>query len=376
VWRYELSDDDEWQRVRRVTPSTGIATFTREWGDETNLAYVLLGIDPAMVLDAMDTGYNRMVIKKDVVMTIGGVDLDMEDPSEDYWNTDLLNAIVAKEIATPENKVTGEMSLRITLTAANGYVRSSLIRAVRGDELFVAPCLRVVSGGPFTVRLYNATTGQYFGKTQTYAGAEFAFLYFENETIPTTCDFWQVEIKGTSDDDVCILDSVSARGRDDTRYALATGIDDSYKVPLIHRMNFSRQNQTANRQYSATKLQPVGDLVYGTHYQLQMQGSQATQQLLEIEPDVDLRDDIFYLAARQQRNVVEPWDFKTDVTTAPRGELLAYLMYEISDLLAKETGSAYWVSAHLEWGSQLGEEVKPRAETPYQPPREVVSVKR
>ncbi len=377
VWRYELSDDDERSRIRTVAPGTGIATFTRAWVDELNLNYVLMGIDPRTVLDAMDTGYNRMTITRDLVMTLGGADLDMEDETEDFWNTDLLNATVVKEEALPEDKATGKRSLRITLTAGLGYVRSTPVRAVPGDILFVAPCLRVVTGGPFTLRLYDTTHGVYFGDTQEYSGAEFAFLFFKGNgnVVPDGCDFWQLEIKGTATSDVCILDSVTARAKDDVRFALPAVLDETYKVPLIHRMGFSRAIQGVEGQWAATKLLPAGDLVYNTNYQLRMQMGSANPQMLELEPGTELRDDIFYLSTRRQRSIEEPWDFKTDVTTAPPQELLAFLMYELCDLLAHETKDVYWVSAKADWGEHLGQEVKPRAELPYQPPREYVIVK-
>lgn len=375
VWRYNRDGNDEVKRIDTVEVETARALMESAWGNDTDLDYVLMGIQPYKVLDAMDAGYARMQIRKDVVLTIGSSDLDMERDDAFFWNQYLTNCAVSKEEALPENKVTGDWALKITLSAANGKLLGPAIRAVPGDKLTVAACLRVVGGGPFTVRLWDQTHGAYFGDTQSYSGAEFAYLFIRDAAVPAGCNYWQIEIKGTDNGAIAWLDSVSARAAGDTTFKLESWIDERYKVPLIHRMKFKSAIEGVANQYAATKKYNAGDLVLGTHYQAQIMHTEANRYMLELEDGTDLGDDIFYLATRRDRKDVEPWAAKTDTTTAPRGELIAYLMYEVSSLLFKETGDPYWQQQHDEWGQRLGEEVKPRAEQPYVPPRETIVIK-
>ncbi len=373
IWRWEFDDNDEFKRVTSVTPNLGRVTVESEWVDQLNPNYILIGLHPHKVLDAMDAGYSRMTLRKDVVLTIGGSDLDMERSDSFYWGQGRTNITVSKEEATPENKVTGKYSLKITLTAANGQMVGPPIRAVPGDQLIAWPCLRVEGGGPFTVRLYDFTHAQFFGDTQVYSGAEFAYLKLRG-TVPTGCDFWQLYIGGTESGAIAWLDSVAARADDDAQFQLEDWIDESYKLPLIRRVQFKNSHLT-NNQYPAPKRMFAGDMVLNTHYQVQVQHTQANRYVLDFEPTVSLDEDIFFLVTRQQRDEIEPWTNKTDTTTAPRGELVANLMVEICDLLLHETGNPIWLSQKLEWQQELGEEVAPRAEIAYQPRRIVSQIK-
>lgn len=374
TWRSDFDDNDEIKRVTTVTPSIGRVQVESAWNNVANFNYILIGIHPHKVLDAMDAGYSRMSIRKDVVMTLGS-DLDMERDDADYWDDYRTNCDVIKEEAEPQNKVTGDFSLKLTLTAASGKILGPPIRITPGEHLTVAPCLRVVGGGPFTVRLWDTSNGAYFGDTQTYSGAEFAYLFIRSAVIPDDCFYWQVEIAGTDNGAIAWLDSVAARTSEQSQFELPEWLDETYKLPLIHRVNFKASIAGVSNQYAAPARQFAGDLVLDTHYHVQAQGTEARMNVLDFEPQVELGDDIFYLATRKDRNVVEPWATKDALTTAPRGELTAYLMYEISSLLYKETRDPYWDAQHTEWGLRLGAEVKPRTDVAYQPPRVTLVVK-
>jgi hypothetical protein len=385
VWRYDLDGNDERKRVIEVYPSLGRLKLEGLWSNQTNTNYVIMGIDPHKVLDAMDAGYAKMMINKVVVMTKEGADLDMELEEDDltapfYWSQYLSGVTAVKQHpADPANKVTGEYVLKITLTSAGGSLKSAPVRAVPGDTLHVAPCLRVAGGGPFTMRLWDHTNGAYFGETAEYNGAEFAYFFLKNARVPDDCNYWQLEITGTDNGGIAYLDCVSARSADERRFNLEDWIDERWKLPLIHRVMFKGatlpSTSAADLAYPATKREYGGDLVLGTHYQLEAMHTETNRYVLAIESTIELGDDIFYLETRRHRSEKEPWTDKDSETTAGRGELLAFCMAEIADLLAHETGQAFWTLKAQEWAAQVGQEVAPRAEVPYTPPRETVWVR-
>ncbi len=380
IWRYPLTGNDEVKRITGATPSIGRVTVESVWADQTDKNYVLIGIHPQKVIDAMDAGYGRMTTRKDVVLTIGSSDLDMERPDADYWNgtyggSSNTNMTVAKVADEPQNKVTGKYSLRLTATAANGNRFGPAIRAVPGQTLVMAPCLRVVGGGPWTLRLWDATNSAFFGETQTYSGAEFAYLYIKNAIVPDGCDYWQLYISATDNGGIAYLDSVSARAKTQAQFMLEDWIDETYKLPFIHRVRFASSIPNQQNQYAAPNRMFAGDLTLDVEYHVQPLDTETNQRVLDFEPIVEMDDDIFYLSTYRDRYLVEPWDDKTDVTTAPRGELTAYLMNELCSLLLKETGNAFWLQMQNEWQGRLGFQAKARAEPHYQPVTQTIVVK-
>ncbi len=383
LWRYPLAGtNDEVRRITGVFPDVGGGRVTSEaaWLDVADKNYVLIGVHPQKVIDAMDAGYQRMTTRKDVVLTIGNSDLDMERPDEGYWNgtyggSTNTNLTPLKVEAEPQNKVTGKYSLKLTLTAANGSLLGPAIRAVPGQTLVVAPCLRVVGGGPFTLRLWDQTNGAFFGETQTYSGAEFAYLYIKNAIVPDGCDYWQLSISGTDNGAIAWLDSVPARAKTQAQFMLEDWIDETYKLPFIHRVRFASSIPNQQNQYAAPNRMFAGDLTLDVEYHVQALDTEANQRVLDFEPIVEMNDDIFYLSTYRDRYLVEPWNDLTDVTTAPRGELTAYLMNELCSLLLKETGNAFWLQEQATWSGRLGFQATARAEPHYQPVTEVVVVK-
>lgn len=383
VWRYNLDIDgnDAIRQVISVSTTTHRVTVAGgNYTDVSDTDYILIGFDPREALDAMHTGYNNMGMHKEVVMTAGGYDLDMERSDQDYYDGTSGSSSVSatmtalKVKATAENKVTGEYVLELLATGTSAYVRSAQIRVVPNEQILVAPCLRVEQG-TFTVKLWDATHGAYFGGSQVYAGAEFAYLYFLNAVVPTGCNFIQIEVSAAASGDKAWWDSTAFRPYQGGWFNLESWIDETWDLPLIHRMRFLNAITGASNQYAATKRQYAGDLVLGIQYQVENQHTEANPYRLYIEPTVDLGQDIFYLVTRRARNTEEPFEELTDTTTASRSELLAYLMSEVCDLLVKKTHDPYWTSAKNEWEQRLGQEVKPREEVPYQPERQVIQVR-
>jgi len=127
--------------------------------------------------------------------------------------------------------------------------------------------------------------------------------------------------------------------------------------------------------HAATSREYVGDLVQGTHYQVEAFNLEAHPAVLSFEPDVQLGDDLFYLVTHRSRTDAEEFIALADATSAGRGELTAYLMYEVCDLLLHETHDVYWQAQRDDYARRKGQEVKPRAEVPYQPAREVIRVR-
>jgi len=166
VWRYGLpGTTDELKRVVSVNKTTRRITVDGPaYVDTGDLDYVLIGINPYKVIAAMQNGHSQMTTRQDLVLTIGGSDLDMEWPNEDYWtglNGSLATAsafmTVTKEVATAGNKVAGKYVLKMAAAAAADLVGPA-VRCVPGETLKVVPVLRVVAGGgAWTVQLYDYT---------------------------------------------------------------------------------------------------------------------------------------------------------------------------------------------------------------------------
>lgn len=381
VWRYgQPGGTDELKRVVSVDKTLHrIVVDGPAYVETTDFNYILIGINPYKVLAAMQNGHSQMTTRQDLALTIGGMDLDMEWDNEDYWTgangslASTSNMTLTKEVASAANKITGTRVLRLSATVpAAAYVRGPAIRAVPKTKLNVSACLRVSSGGPFSVQLCDLS-GVAFGDYVSYAGAEFAYLELRNIEIPADTHYWRLSIS-TPGAGLAYLDSVSARATDQTRFDLPSYVDEAFKLPLIHRMRFRGADVTtglhaSSHVHAATSREYVGDMVLGTHYQVEAFGLQAHPAVLSFETGVDLGDDLFYLVTHRSRTDAEDFIDLTDSTSAGRGELLAYLMYEVCDLLLHETKDAYWQTQRDDYARRKGQEVKPRAEVPYQPER-------
>jgi hypothetical protein len=388
VWRYNLDLDTDNDALRRVlTVDTATYRVTVDGGTYADVAdfdYVLVGLDPRLALDAMRSGFSEMNMRKEVVLAPGGCDWDMENPTEDFWDgtedagTVSVNVTPLKAQAGPDDKVTGEYSLTLQATGASPSQLSSRVRVTPGTIWTFAPCFRVTTG-TWAVQLYNDTAGAVFGDSHSYSGAEFAYCRFTPVTIPDGCNYIRLKFTGTGASDAMILDSIPARlqsqSGDGNIFQLEDWIDDFFRLPLIHRVKLTRLLKDSNVFYPAPSRNYAGDLVYGVDYQARIDELGATAQVLDFEPQVDLRDDVFYLVTERKRRDVEPFDDILDATGAPTGELMAWLMPQVCALLQEETSDPFWANERNDWEARRGGQARLRADTPYQPPHETIKVR-
>ncbi len=359
--RYNLSGNDEVKRVGKsaLTQATGFLAHdsVTAYSNTTDLAYELLGVPPDVLNDGIARAQKKrytsvMRLLPRARDSAGNVaDMDMQASGVLMWGTTAGTATNATPTkSTDADDVTNDVqSLKVSLSAASGFVRSASFRVNAGQSIYTAMLARA-DVGTLTFRMYDVTHGTYFGSDLTYSGKQFAMLE-RPDTAPSGCYEVAVEIRGTGATDVLIVQGITGPWAFGTkRIELPQWLNEQYKLRFLKPALFY---SIGSNVYDAESRTFTGDYAGPDDFFVETFHRDVAAYHLQIVND-DLADALMtqpvYISAERSRALDEPLTSESATTTEDNLEdLLNYVLAEwASDL-------AIWLPNDSEW-SQLKNE--------------------
>lgn len=355
IYRPGTTGNDVVKRASTLVQSTGtLSQDSSNYSDTSTLAYEILGMPPDVINNAIATAQKNQYAYTHIALTRnnGASDMDMETSGVNYWDgtsggSSASNATPTK--ATSANNVySGTQSLLITLSAANGYVRSEKFRVNPSQQTVTGIILRA-DVGTATLALYDVTNGAYIttGNNVSYSGEQFAFLW-RTDTMPSGCEEVNVEVRGTGASDLIYVDCVYGPWQQEAhRVPLASYITEAYKLRTIFPAAFNLSITSSagqiydaySRYWTDTWRMPQDFTIENFHREV------AANSLLFNYPKSVPMDtgQMLWLQLARRLSDVEPLTSESAVTNEDLEKEMAYVQHEVA-LAALEMlpTNAFW----------------------------------
>ena len=381
LWRYNLAgSEDEVKQITTVDTDTGRVYIGSldNYVDQADLEYMILGIHPADLMGCLNTA-QRKQYEEALVILNAGTDLDMETQGTAYWDgtsggSSTSNVTVTKT-TTPANVYSGKQALLLTATGANAFCRGEMIRVTGAKSVTVAPIMRA-DVGKVTFKLWDPTNSQYVGQSIVYTGEEFA-AFPVSYSVPSGCEHLQPHFLLEGASDIAVVDCVFGPfDSDKSVFRLPQWMNETYKLPFIRRSTFRSSISGVGDGYDAFSRVFDGDYRLGQEYQVEAHNSASNAQTLSFENGVRVpTQTILWLAARRSLADNEPLLYPSSVTTAPFEQVMAYICWEIADLLeGRHPTDPRWPRLKAEQAINVGEETAARPGPQEQPVRRTIRV--
>jgi hypothetical protein len=349
AFRYNLGDPDRSRRVKTVAPSTGtiLVDGTIDYDDQDNLSYELTGMNPTDLNNALQEAQRRQT-ERTIVPLGDGEDSDMELNNVDYWDGSLGDSsvqTVALEKDTDATDVfSGTRALKVTLTAAAGYVRGRTLRipAKTGLRIKVGIIGRADTG-TLTFRVYDTTNATLIpGATKSYTGEDWAYLEIEF-TVPAGCEEIQYEFAGTEDAEVLLVDSCFGPFISGRRYyPLKSWVQDGFQVRFIRPSEFKLELSAG--VYDVKSRVWLGDYWSPDHFHVESYNRWANAQAVQFTTNVENEELLqpLWVVAERSLFVNEPLGSETAATTADLDQVVANAQAVIAERLLDAHPNEAW----------------------------------
>ena len=312
------------------------------YSDTTTLTYEQSGIRLTVWNNIIELAQRRAILKTDRALvkaspTATSYDLDMETSGVGAWDGTSHSSSTSS--CTPTKSTTdsfsGTLSLLLTATGANGYVRGPAVRVNPAEQIYF-PIIARADVGTLTYRLWDATNSAYINTANdiVYTGEEYAFFDRGPETLPAGCEFVQPHFLLTGATDIAVVDTMFGPYQNGARvFDLPSIVDEPSKLKLIRPCTFREPLGTANT-YAAYSYEWDGDKEIGFDYSLSHYARDVLSNRIHMNKALPMRP--IWLSIETFDWDAEPLNSETATTSlnlAPDGPLMPFVMHELMKVL-------------------------------------------
>lgn len=244
ILRQDLDSADRVHPAGTFAIATGTLTqLGSNWSDTTDLDYYIIGKLPWEVVFALGQRAFDELNQLDFGPLTILADGDMETSGVTNWTA--TNATRTKD-TTAIYAYSGVNTLKVTTSAANGYVLGATFYPLPGTSVYAGVVSACTAGDTARAVFYDVTHGTEFGEVVTHSRERPMYMLLSG-SVPSGCTEATVKLGGVGNGDIIYFDSVVGPWTtSDMIMNAPSGMDQDWRFRKLREATFLRGDTSSN----------------------------------------------------------------------------------------------------------------------------------